>query len=161
MSFENGSFFPKTSLQWENHPLEYHFLELSVSMPAMPCVHLVPHTMPSTKNNKKIIRESSRTKTTSLNTTEFKKVKSSFLSSLLRLISNTSNLEISSNIYSNPISEYVLETKNDLDVLITLQKVTRSCTLHPISKYVSYYILSPSFRAFTINLSLIANQKYV
>ncbi|KAH9753027.1 protein kinase domain-containing protein [Citrus sinensis] len=57
--------------------------------------------------------------------------------------------------------ESVLETTNDLDVPIALRKGTRSCTLHPISKYVSYHRLSPSFRAFAANLSVIAIPKSV
>ncbi|KAK3024584.1 hypothetical protein RJ639_044326 [Escallonia herrerae] len=41
----------------------------------------------------------------------------------------------------------------DLDLPIALSKGIRTCTQHPISKFVSYEKLSPTFRAFTILLS--------
>ncbi|KAL6333802.1 hypothetical protein AAG906_028988 [Vitis piasezkii] len=48
------------------------------------------------------------------------------------------------------------ETISDrLDEPIALRKGVRSCTQHPISKFVSYDNLSPSFHAFTTNLSRI------
>lgn len=34
----------------------------------------------------------------------------------------------------------------DVDLPIVLQKSIRSCTLHPMSKYVSYNFLSPSLQ---------------
>ena len=42
---------------------------------------------------------------------------------------------------------------NRLDEPIALRKGVRSCTQHPISKFVSYDNLSPLFHAFTTNLS--------
>ena len=39
---------------------------------------------------------------------------------------------------------------NDLHLPITLRKGTRACTHHPISHFVSYDRLSPSFRAFAL-----------
>ena len=39
---------------------------------------------------------------------------------------------------------------NDLHLPIALRKVTRACTQHPISHFVSYDCLSPSFRAFAL-----------
>ena len=48
------------------------------------------------------------------------------------------------------------ETISDrVDEPIALRKGVRSCTQHPISKFVSYDNLSPSFCAFTRNLSRI------
>ena len=48
------------------------------------------------------------------------------------------------------------ETISDrLDEPIALKKGVRSCTQHPISKFVSYDNLSPWFHAFTTNLSRI------
>ena len=44
---------------------------------------------------------------------------------------------------------------NRLDEPIALRKGVRSCTQHPISKFVSYDNLSPLFHAFTTNLSRI------
>ena len=56
-------------------------------------------------------------------------------------------LGTNSSSLGNP--ENISET---LDVLIAHRNV-RSCTKHPISKFVSYDNLSPSFHAFTTNLS--------
>ena len=56
-------------------------------------------------------------------------------------------LGTNSSSLGNP--ENISET---LDVLIAHRNV-RSCTKHPISKFVSYHNLSPSFHAFTTNLS--------
>lgn len=63
-----------------------------------------------------------------------------------------------------PESEHVLGTNSSssgnpknisetLDVPIAHRKGVRSCTKHPISKFVSYENLFPSFHAFTTNLS--------
>ena len=41
----------------------------------------------------------------------------------------------------------------DLDIPIALRKGVISCTQHPISNFVAYEHLSPSFRAFATNLS--------
>lgn len=41
----------------------------------------------------------------------------------------------------------------DLALPITHRKGVRTCTKHLISKFVSYYRLSPSFKAFATNLS--------
>ncbi|KAL5856722.1 hypothetical protein ACOSQ3_004180 [Xanthoceras sorbifolium] len=43
----------------------------------------------------------------------------------------------------------------DLDIPIAIRKGIRSCTQHPISKFISYSNLSTPFRAFTSNLSSI------
>lgn len=45
------------------------------------------------------------------------------------------------------------ETVDDSDLPIAIQKGVRSCTKHPLSNFVSYEKLSPSFRAFTPQLS--------
>ncbi|PON37602.1 hypothetical protein PanWU01x14_318830 [Parasponia andersonii] len=42
---------------------------------------------------------------------------------------------------------------NDLDLPIALRKGVRSCTQHPISRYVYYDHLSPLARAFISNIS--------
>ena len=42
---------------------------------------------------------------------------------------------------------------NDLDVPVALRKGTWSSTLHPISKFVSYYSLSSFYQTLTSNLS--------
>ena len=41
----------------------------------------------------------------------------------------------------------------DSNLPIAIRKDVRSCTQHPLSKYVSYKNLSPIFRAFTSQLS--------
>lgn len=40
----------------------------------------------------------------------------------------------------------------DMDLPIALHKATQSCTLHLISKFMSYNVLSPSFVFFTTKL---------
>ncbi|KAI3450101.1 hypothetical protein Pfo_006766, partial [Paulownia fortunei] len=42
---------------------------------------------------------------------------------------------------------------DNLELPIALRKGTRTCTLHPISNFVTYKKLSPSFRAFTTKMS--------
>ncbi|XP_022848827.1 uncharacterized protein LOC111371152 [Olea europaea var. sylvestris] len=41
---------------------------------------------------------------------------------------------------------------SNIDLPIALKKPTRSCTLHPISKFIIYKTLSPRFRTFVSNL---------
>ena len=41
----------------------------------------------------------------------------------------------------------------DLDMPITLRKNVKSCTHHPISKFISYSNLSPSLYDLTLSLS--------
>ena len=41
---------------------------------------------------------------------------------------------------------------SDLDLLIAQRKGVRSCTLHPISNFVSYHRLYSSFKAFVTGL---------
>ncbi|XP_071920664.1 uncharacterized protein [Coffea arabica] len=43
--------------------------------------------------------------------------------------------------------------ESDLDLPIAIRKGTRTCTRHPISKYVSYDNLSPKYRAITTEIS--------
>ena len=50
---------------------------------------------------------------------------------------------------------------SDLDLPIALRKGVRSCTIHPISNFVSYHRLSSSFSAFTSHLSSIEIPKNV
>lgn len=45
---------------------------------------------------------------------------------------------------------------NDLDAPIALRKGVRTCTKHPISQFVSYSHLSPSYRAFVSSLSSVS-----
>ena len=44
-------------------------------------------------------------------------------------------------------------SNTDLDIPIALRKGIRSCTQHPISKFISYSKLSSSFKTFTSSLS--------
>lgn len=52
-----------------------------------------------------------------------------------------------SNVSSN------LSPNLDLDVPITIRKGVRSCTQHPISKFISYFNITSSFFVFTSNMS--------
>ena len=45
---------------------------------------------------------------------------------------------------------------DDLDIPIATRKGVRSCTQHPISKFVSYSRLSPSHKAFVPNLASVS-----
>ena len=57
------------------------------------------------------------------------------------------------NTYVPTISKNLDVTEfSDLDIPIAHTKGTRSCILHPTSNFISYQKLSPSFRAFAINL---------
>ncbi|KAH9657194.1 retrovirus-related pol polyprotein from transposon RE1 [Citrus sinensis] len=159
--FENRSFLPKTSLQGEDHTQEDHFWELSLPMPIMSCVPPVPSTMPSIVNNEKSLERVPEPELQVYTRRNSKRLNHHSSPHCQDSDPNTGNLELVGNIHSNPISESVLETTNDLDVPIAQRKGTRSCTLHPISKYVSYHRLSPFFRAFTANLSVIAIPKSV
>ena len=65
---------------------------------------------------------------------------------------------------SSPPSHSSLPTDpvpSDLDLLIALRKVVRSCTIHPISNFVSYHRLSSSFFASSSHLSSIEIPKNV
>ena len=44
--------------------------------------------------------------------------------------------------------------KSDLDIPIVIRKGVRTCTKHPLSNFVSYHRLSPSYKAFITNLIL-------
>ena len=48
---------------------------------------------------------------------------------------------------------------SDLEIPIAHRKGIRSCTMHPISNYVSYQKLSPSFKAFAICYLMIQFQE--
>ena len=50
---------------------------------------------------------------------------------------------------------------NDLDVPIAVRKGVRSCTQHPISNFVSYSHLSPSYKAFLSKISSIPVPNHV
>ena len=65
--------------------------------------------------------------------------------------SSTPNEVIQGNTESEPYSND-LYVPDDLTKLIAQRKGIRSCTQHPISYFVSYEKLSPSYRAFTTNL---------
>ena len=56
------------------------------------------------------------------------------------------------NVVSIP-NELSIQKDLDLDIPIAIRKGTRSCTNHPISKYLSYGKLSKKHRAFTSKIS--------
>ena len=62
--------------------------------------------------------------------------------------SNTDSQSQTSQGNSIPIFAFI-----DLDIPIALRKPVRTCTQHPIAKFVSYGKLNNSFRAFIANLS--------
>lgn len=44
---------------------------------------------------------------------------------------------------------------------IAFREGIKSCTQHPISNFISYYRLNPSFKAFTTNLSIMYISKTI
>ena len=68
-----------------------------------------------------------------------------------------SDLVFSDNSYS-PIP---IELDSDLDVPIAVRKGVRTCTQHPISNFVSYNHLSPSYRAFLSRISSVDRKSVV
>ena len=50
---------------------------------------------------------------------------------------------------------------DDLDIPIATRKGVRSCTQHPISKFVLYSRLSPSHKAFVSNLASVSMPNHV
>ena len=61
----------------------------------------------------------------------------------------------SDNLVAENPGEQSSDLSGDLYLPIALRKGVRSCTQHPISKYVSYKKLSPKYAAFTANISAI------
>lgn len=59
-------------------------------------------------------------------------------------------LHESTSIPGNP------ESSKSFEISIALKKSIQSCTLHPISRFVSYSILSLRFHTFTANLDKLA-----
>ena len=56
-----------------------------------------------------------------------------------------------------PISTHDIPTEmHDLDLSIAVRKGVRSCTQYPISNFVSYDSLSPSYRTFLSSLNSIS-----
>ena len=76
----------------------------------------------------------------------------------LQLPSSEDDSDISSSPISTsqiPVTDDMSE-EDDLDMPIALQKRTRACTKHPLSKFVSYSHLSPSYRAFVSKLDSVS-----
>ena len=73
------------------------------------------------------------------------------------LINSLPHVQPASSLSSNSCSlEHESCSNSEVDdsnLPIAIQKGVRSCTQHPLSKYVSYKNLSPVFRAFTSQLS--------
>ena len=55
----------------------------------------------------------------------------------------------------------ILNKPDNIDLPIALRKQTRSCTLHPIEKFVSYNTLSTGYHAFTSNLDRVKIPKNI
>ena len=55
--------------------------------------------------------------------------------------------------------ESLVESDTSADLPIALRKGTRSCTKHPLYNFLSYKSLSPSFQAFTSQLSCVTIPK--
>lgn len=64
-----------------------------------------------------------------------------------------SKLVVDPTIYESIPSNFDLPKSPGLPIV--LRKPTRFCTLHPISKFVSYNTISPKFHDFTTNLDKI------
>ena len=55
----------------------------------------------------------------------------------------------------NPVQNIPSNNQNfpDLDIPIAIRKGSRSCTNHPIARYLSYHRLSDNHKAFTSKIS--------
>ncbi|XP_070054777.1 uncharacterized protein [Nicotiana tomentosiformis] len=67
-------------------------------------------------------------------------------------IMQSAEAESSSVVETSSTSE-LSKFSSDLDVPIANRKGVRSCTKHPLSNFVSYNSLSPSYRAFALSIS--------
>lgn len=55
---------------------------------------------------------------------------------------------------ANDSTSYISPNESDdLNILVALRKGKRSCTMHPISNFVSYDKLSPKYKAFALSVS--------
>ncbi|KAJ9561371.1 hypothetical protein OSB04_006531 [Centaurea solstitialis] len=54
-----------------------------------------------------------------------------------------------------------IDVNNDEDLPIALRKGSRSCTKHPISSFLAYGKLSPTYRAFVTNIDQVATPRNV
>ena len=67
----------------------------------------------------------------------------------------------SPSISSSPVPITLDPSEDDLDIPIALRKGTRACTKYPLSKFVSYSHLSPSYRAFVSKLDSVSIPNHV
>lgn len=57
------------------------------------------------------------------------------------------------NSNKNPRGNFELNSSNQKDIPIALRKCVRSCIKHPLSNFISYKNVTPSFRAFISQVS--------
>lgn len=69
----------------------------------------------------------------------------------IELLEDTGTIQLESKFHLNSLQSSDL----NLDLPIAQRKGVRTCTEHPIAKFVPYHRLSPSFKAFATNLSSI------
>ncbi|KAK9177621.1 hypothetical protein WN943_026809 [Citrus x changshan-huyou] len=75
----------------------------------------------------------------------------------IELLEDTGIVQSESKLHLNSLPSFHL----DLDLHIAHIKSVGTCTKHPISKFVSYHRLSPSFKAFATNLSSVTTPRTV
>jgi len=61
---------------------------------------------------------------------------------------------------SSPLTP-TYESSDELDIPIALRKGTRTCTKHPLSQFVSYSRLSPSYKALVLHLTSVSIPNHV
>ena len=72
--------------------------------------------------------------------------------------SQSSELEV---IIPESGTKFLYSSQGDLDIPIALRKCIKSCTRHPISKFVSYEKLNLQYNAFISNVSSLAMPKNI
>jgi hypothetical protein len=146
--FENEPYFQKTSLQGEILS-ESEDRSLTIPLDLGPSSNFIPNTgsnMPFTEDNLNSGGEQKEQHNKEM-IVYSRKPKSKDKEKLTLEAPRESEPVIA------PDTHELSSTSQDTDDLpIALRKQTRSCTLHPISKFVAYDTLSSKFKAFVSNL---------
>ena len=181
--FEDTPYYTPTSLQGENSDQEAHCHWDTLDVPLLPIIHplstvpsiplpvqtelteTVPNTVqvnasPSLQQDNIPILETGE-ETTMSNQQELRVYSRRKISQGNKQVMNPTHSQEAEPLVEPHPPKVSGNPKNnpspilDLDVPIAIRKGIRSCTQHPISKFISYSNLSSSFRAFTSSVSSI------
>ena len=174
--FEEQPFYPKTDVQGENQTQEHLFWSFPESNPSSlpmstinppaptanpPIISHVPFSSPDpipspiqeTDQEKEILVYSRRPKT--------QKEKESCTTSQQCQEINLSSQPSAPHTGNSQTDLVHFDEANDLDQPIALRKAKRTCTQHPISNFVTYEGLSPSYKAFATALTDIQIPRHI